>query len=380
MVAQLQQGESMRIQASVLAGVGATFDVREVDLAGPLEGEILVRIAATGLCASDVNAIDGKRTLVPFPAVVGHEAAGVVEAVGPGVVDIVVGDHVVLSIVPYCGACDFCERGIPNFCATAGSAMAAGALFDGTRRLSSRGAALHHFLTVSSFAEYAVVPASGAVKIDPTMPLDRAALLSCAVLTGYGAVRRTAGVEPGARVAVFGCGGIGLNSIQGARIAGATTIVAVDVSEEKLELARLMGATHVINSRTASAPDVIRELTGGADYVFESSGVPEVVTDAWRSVGPRGELILVGLFRQGTVLPIDAGPFVNEQTIRGCYFGSSDIREDIPELVRLYLAGELLLDELISHRIGLSDLDEAVGRLRRGEGARSVVVFEEALA
>lgn len=366
----------MKIQAAVLGGVGEDFDVRDVDITGPGPSEVLVRIAATGVCASDVNAIDGKRTLVPFPAILGHEAAGVVVEVGPGVDSVAPGDHVVLSIVPSCGACDYCASGIPNFCAVAGTAMAAGTLFDGSRHLSVEDGNINHFLTVSSFAEFSVVPESGLVKIDPAMPLDRAALISCAVLTGYGAVVNTARVKAGSSVAVFGCGGIGLNVIQGARIAGASTIIAVDVSAEKLDLARRLGATDVIDSRAANAAEAIRSLTGGVDYVFEASGVPEVVPAAWASVGPRGELVLVGLFRQGTTLPIDVGPFVNEQAIRGCYFGSSDIQQDIPQLVSLYLSGELILDELISERLALGDIDKAVSRLRAGEGARSVIVFD----
>ena len=366
----------MKIQAAVLPAAQQQFEVREVDLSAPGPGEVLVRIVATGVCASDVNAIDGKRTLVPFPAVLGHEAAGVVAGVGSGVAHVVPGDHVVLSIVPSCGKCDFCSRGIPNFCTTAGKAMWEGTLFDGSRHLSGEAGDIHHFLTVSSFADHAVVPASGLVKIDPAMPLDTAALLSCAVLTGFGAVVNTAQVQPGATVAVFGCGGIGLNAIQGARIAGANVIVAVDVSDEKLELARRLGATHTINSRTTDAAAAIKDLTGGVDFCFEASGVADVVPAAWACVGPRGELVLVGLFRSGTTLSIDAGPFVNEQAIRGCYFGSSDIQRDIPRLVSLYLAGDLLLDELISERLNLADIDRAVDRLRSGEGARSVIVFE----
>lgn len=366
----------MDIRAAVLPGVGADFEVMSLTLDPPRAGEVLVRVTATGICASDVNAIDGKRTLVPFPAVLGHEAAGVVVEKGPDVDHVSVGDHVIMSIVPSCQECESCRAGVPNFCTTAGGAMAAGALLDGTRRLGSDAGAVHHFLTVSSFADHAVVPASGLVKIDPAMPLDRAALISCAVLTGYGAVVNTAKVRAGSTVAVFGCGGIGLNVIQGARIAGASRIFAVDVSGEKLDLARLLGATDLVDSREVDAAQAIRELSGGVDYVFEASGVPEVVPVAWASVGPRGELVLVGLFRQGTTLPIDAGPFVNEQAIRGCYFGSSDIRRDIPTLVSLYLSGDLILDELISERLALPDIDRAVDRLRAGEGARSVIIFD----
>jgi len=222
----------VRMTAAVLGGVGQKLRIDEVELAPPRDGEVLVKVAASGLCASDLNAIDGKRTLAPFPLVPGHEAAGVVAQTGPRVTRLKAGDAVVMSIVPSCGDCPACARGRRNYCQTAGRAMGRGGLLDGSLRLSRSGEPLHHFLTVSSFAQYAVVPESGAVAIDARMPLDRAALISCAVLTGVGAVRNTARVRPGSRVAVFGCGGVGLNAVQGARLAGASRIVAIDLTEE----------------------------------------------------------------------------------------------------------------------------------------------------
>lgn len=217
----------MKMKAALLPGTQQPLEIDEVDLAPPREREVLVRIAASGLCASDLNALDGKRTLAPFPTILGHEAAGVVVETGSGVERLRAGDHVVLSIVPSCGRCAMCRRGRTNYCELTALAMANGNLLDGSSRLSLRGKRLNHFLTVSSFAEYAVVPESGAVAIDPAMPLDRAALISCAALTGFGAVHNTARVRPGQSVAVFGCGGVGLNVVQGARIAGAAPIVAV---------------------------------------------------------------------------------------------------------------------------------------------------------
>ena len=240
------------MRAAVLTGVNTAFRVAEVDLAPPRAGEVLVRVAASGLCRSDLNAITGKRTLVPFPSVIGHEASGVVVECGPGVERLREGDAVVLSIVPSCGSCGACAVRRTNYCAVAGAAMAAGALLDGTRRLSSGGRELHHFLTVSSFAQYAVVPESGAVALPKSMPLDQAALLSCAVVTGFGAVHNTARVVAGSRVAVYGCGGVGLNIVQGARLAGAGQIIAVDVSDDKLELARRLGATGTVDARGGS--------------------------------------------------------------------------------------------------------------------------------
>ena len=366
----------MKMKAAVLNGVGQKFEIKEIDIASPKNGEVLVKIKASGLCASDLNAIDGKRNLVPFPAVIGHEAAGEVVECGENVTNVNVGNHVVLSIVPSCGTCEYCRKGNPNFCTTAGNAMGEGGLFDGTSRLSLNGEKLNQFLTVSSFAEYAVVPATGLVKIPEDMPLDRAALISCAVLTGYGSVVNTAKVKKDSTVAVFGCGGVGLNIIQGAKIAGAKRIFAIDVTKEKLNLAKKLGATDLVNSRQSDPVKEIKEITSGVDFVFEALGREETIQQAWKTVGPFGQLTLVGLMKHGASLTIDAGPFVNEQSIKGCYFGSSNIQQDVPILVDKYLAGELKLDELISRRIKLEELNDAFNQLRNGEGARSVLVFE----
>ena len=265
----------------------------------PGDGEVLVKVAASGLCASDLNAIDGKRTLAPFPLVLGHEAAGVVTQTGPGVTRLKVGDAVVMSIVPSCGDCPACVRGRRNYCQTASRAMSRGGLLDGSLRLSRDGQPLHHFLTVSSFAQYAVIPESGAVAIDARMPLDRAALISCAVLTGVGAIRNTARVRPGSRVAVFGCGGIGLNAVQGARLAGAARIAAVDVTEEKLDLARRFGATDVVHAGQEDPAAAIRRLMSGVDYAFETAGREQTVQQAWASLDVGGEAIVVGLMPHG---------------------------------------------------------------------------------
>ncbi len=363
------------MKAAVLAGIGAKLEVREVEIASPKAGEVLVKVAASGLCASDLNAIDGKRKLVPFPAVIGHEASGVVVEVGPGVINVKIGDHVIMSIVPSCGNCDYCRSGRPNYCSTAGSAMSVGGLFDGTSRLSEAGERLNQFLCVASFAEYAVVPESGIVVIPKEMPLDRAALISCAVITGVGAALNTAKVRAGSRVAVFGCGGVGLNILQGARLAGAKRIIAVDVSLEKLELAAKVGATDLVNAALVDPVTAIRELVGGVDYAFEALGREETVAQAWKTVDVDGLLTLVGLLKNGATITLDAGPFVNEQSIKGCYFGSANLSRDVPFVIKSYLSGQLLLDELISDRIDLNHLNEAFDKLRRGEGARSVLVF-----
>ena len=363
------------MRAAVLTGVNAAFQVTDVDLAPPRAGEVLVKIAASGLCGSDLNAITGKRTLVPFPAVIGHEASGVVVGCGPGVQRLREGKAVILSIVPSCRTCRACAMKRPNYCTVAAAAMKAGSLMDGTRRLSRGGRELNHFLAVSSFAQYAVVPESGVVELPDAMPLDEAALLSCAVLTGFGAVHNTAKVAAGSRVAVFGCGGVGLNIIQGARLAGAGRIIAIDVSDDKLELARRLGATDSIDARADDPAAAVRDLVGGADYAFEALGQQETVLEAWASLDTGGELVLVGLLPAGARLTIDAGPFVNEQSVKGCYFGSAELSRDVPILVGHYLRGDLVLDELITRRITLDELDDAFDDLRAGRGARSVLVF-----
>ena len=365
------------MRAAVLPGPRREFEVGEVELESPRRGEVLVQIAATGLCASDLNALDGKRTLVPFPAVLGHEAAGVVQEIGDGVGRVGVGDHVVLSILPSCGRCSACVTGRPNHCETAAAAMRRGALLDGSSRLSAHGRRLHHFLGVSSFAECAVVPESAVTVIDPAMPLDRAALIGCGVLTGVGAVRNTAAVQPGARVAVFGCGGVGLSAIQGARIAGAATIVAIDVQPDKLALALTLGATDVVDGNDGDAVAAVRGASdGGVDYAFEAAGRQETIAQAWSSLAVGGQLVIIGVLASGAKLTIDADPLLEEKRIAGCYLGSASLRRDVPELVSLYLDGRLLLDELISRRLSLTQLDEAFERLRSGTEARQVVVFD----
>jgi S-(hydroxymethyl)glutathione dehydrogenase / alcohol dehydrogenase len=360
----------------MLTGPRRPFEVVDVQLAPPRSREVLVRVAASGLCGSDLNAIDGKRSLVPFPAILGHEAAGIVEEVGDDVEAVRIGDHVVLSILTSCGCCGACASGRRNHCETAAATMRDGALLDGSSRLSIGDERLHHFLGVSSFAEHAVVPESGVTVIDPAMPLDRAALIGCGVLTGFGAVRNTAGVQPGARVAVFGCGGVGLSAVQAARIAGAASIVAVDVHPDKLALARAVGATAVVDASASDPVAAVRAAAdGGVNYAFEAAGREETIAQAWASLAVGGQLVIIGLLASGAKLTIDADPLLEEKRIGGCYLGSASPARDVPALVSLYLDGQLLLDELITRRLELADLDEAFERMRAGSEARQVLVF-----
>jgi S-(hydroxymethyl)glutathione dehydrogenase / alcohol dehydrogenase len=366
----------MRVRGAVLPGPRRAFEVIDVELESPRSREVLVRVAASGLCGSDLNAIDGKRTLVPFPAILGHEAAGVVEELGDEVEGVRVGDHVVLSILTSCGGCPACAIGRRNHCETAAATMSEGALLDGSSRLSFEGGPLHHFLGVSSFADHAVVPESAVTVIDPAMPLDRAALIGCGVLTGFGAVRNTAKVPQGARVAVFGCGGVGLSAVQAARIAGAASIVAVDVHPDKLALARMVGATAVVDAGASDPVAAVRAATdGGVDYAFEAAGREETIAQAWASLAVGGELVIVGLLASGAKLTVDADRLLEEKRIGGCYLGSASPARDVPALVSLYLDGQLLLDELITRRLELTELDDAFERMRTGTEARQVVVF-----
>jgi S-(hydroxymethyl)glutathione dehydrogenase / alcohol dehydrogenase len=367
----------MKTEAAVLWRPGEPVEIVEVDLAPPRDGEVLVKIAACGVCASDLYVVDGDLP-EPLPLVLGHEASGVVAEVGPGVEALAPGDHVVLALVPSCGECAECRRGRHNFCEVGARMAATGTLADGTSRLSANGTTLHHFNSVSSFAGHAVVPESVAVKIRPDVALDTAALIGCAVLTGCGAVMNTAGVEEGATVAVWGCGGVGANVVQAARLAGAAQIVAVDVRPEKLEVAQILGATDGV----LAAPDVdvvaaVKDLTaGGPDYAFEVIGTEATIQEAWAAAGPRGTVVVVGIMPKGSTLTIDPWQFFAEKTLKGSFLGSARIREDIPRLVDLVAAGELRLDALVERRISLAELPEAFERLRAGDGLRQLVVFD----
>jgi S-(hydroxymethyl)glutathione dehydrogenase / alcohol dehydrogenase len=367
----------VRTLAAVLWEVGRPVEIAEVDLAPPREGEVLVKIAACGVCASDLHVVEGDLP-EPLPLVLGHEAAGVVAKVGQGVDSLAPGDHVVLALVPSCGECDECRRGRPNFCRLGARMAASGTLADGTSRLSLDGTTLHHFNSVSSFAGHAVVPESVAVKIRDDVPLDTVALVGCAVLTGWGAVVNTARVPEGASVAVWGCGGVGLNIVQAARLAGAGPIVAVDVRPQSLDLARSLGATHALQA----GPDVdvvhaVRDITnGGPDYGFEAIGREATIQEAWAAVGPRGTVVVVGIMPKGSTLELDPWQFFLEKTLKGSFLGSANVREDVPRLVDLYASGDLRLDELVDRRIPLEELPGAFDRLRAGEGLRQLVVFD----
>lgn len=365
------------MKAAVLWEPRTRVEILDVELAPPRAGEVLVRIAACGVCASDLHVVDGDLP-EPLPIVLGHEASGVVVEAGPGVEHLREGDHVVLALVPSCGECSSCRRGRPTFCELFGQCASDGVLADGTSRLSVDGTTLHHFNSVSSFAEYAVVPESAAVVVRRDVPLQAAALVSCAVVTGFGAVVNTGKVEEGATVAVWGCGGVGLNVVQAARLAGAERIVAVDTRPEKLELARRLGATDAVRAGEGvdASAEVHELLPGGADYAFEAIGREETINEAWAAVRAGGTVVVLGLMPKGSRLTIDPWGFINEKTLRGCFLGTAQIERDIPRLVELVQEGQLELEELVSRRIRLEELPQAFDRLRAGDAVRQLVVFD----
>lgn len=373
----------MRIRAAVLRHPSQHVEVEMVELDPPKAGEVLVRVAAAGVCHSDVRHADGELGVGLWPAVMGHEGAGVVEAVGDGVTHVVPGDHVAFCFVPACRACRFCLAGKPNLCVVVGEHGARGMLMDGTSRLRlSDGTVLQHGLRTACFAEYTVVAAGGAVPIPRELPLWQAALLGCGVVTGIGAVRNVARVQQGESVAVIGCGGVGLQVVAGARLAGADPIIAIDRVPEKLELARSQGATHVVDVAAEVDPaGAVHALTGGGvDHAFEVIGRPETIRLAWDAIRPGGSAIVVGLAPMGVEASVPAIEFLLDKSLKGTYYGSGDPAAELPELAGLALSGDLDLARVVSHVVPLEGIAEALDRLRSGEGARTILVLDAALA
>jgi S-(hydroxymethyl)glutathione dehydrogenase/alcohol dehydrogenase len=365
----------VRIHAAVLREPGTPVRVEEVELDEPKDDEVLVRVAAAGVCHSDVRFADGALGEGRWPMVLGHEGAGVVESVGAAVTHVRPGDRVAFCFVPACGSCVRCREGKPNLCERAAVATLKGTLLDGTSRLGE----LQHCLLTSCFAERAVVSAAGAIPLPDTIPLWQSALLGCGVVTGVGAVRNTARVREGESVCVVGCGGVGLQVVAGARLAGAAPIVAVDRDASKLELALRRGATHAVDA--AEGPRAVKRLTGGGvDHAFEVVGRPETIRFAWDVLHPGGVATVVGLAERGAEVSLPAIEFLSEKSIRGCYYGSSNVAVDLPELVQLVVDGKLELADVVSHFTDLDGVEEALGRLRRGEGARTIVVIDAELA
>lgn len=374
----------MKISGAVLNQMGAAtpyaqskpLAIEQVDLEGPGPGEVLVKIAAAGLCHSDLSVINGDRPR-PTPMLLGHEAAGIVEACGAGVDDLQEGDHVVMVFVPSCGHCAPCAEGRPALCEPGAAANTAGTLLTGARRLRRGGQPLHHHLGCSAFAEYATVSRRSLVKIDRELPLAEAALFGCAVLTGVGAVVNTARVTMGQTLGVIGLGGVGLAAVLGAVAAGASRIVAIDLAEDKLQLATALGATDVFDAASETCVDEVRSATrGGVDFALEFAGAVKAMELAYRITRRGGTTISAGLPPPTHTLQI---PHVNmvaeERTIKGSYIGTCVPVRDLPRYIALYRQGRLPVDRLLTGRLRLADINLGFDRLREGAAVRQVVEF-----
>ena len=376
----------MKTRAAILDRIGAPppyavskpLRIAEADLAPPGPGEVLVRIAAAGLCHSDLSVINGDRPR-PMPMALGHEAAGVVQALGAGVTDLQPGDHVVMVFMPSCGHCAPCAEGRPALCEPGAAANGAGTLLSGHRRLTCDGAEVNHHLGVSAFAGHAVVSRRSLVRVDRGLPLDQAALFGCAVLTGVGAVVNTARLQPGQTAAVIGLGGVGLACVLGALAAGAAQVVAVDLSDDKLALARELGATSAVNARDPDAAARIRsETRGGVDVAFEMAGAVPAMALAYAATRRGGLTVTAGLPPPDAALPLPLVQLVaEERTVRGSYIGACVPSRDIPRYIALFRAGRLPVDRLLSGRLHLDEINAGFDRLREGRAVRQVIEFAD---
>jgi S-(hydroxymethyl)glutathione dehydrogenase/alcohol dehydrogenase len=360
------------MKAAVLREVNKPLEIEDVQLADPGPREVLVRTVAAGVCHSDLHFQNGSYPY-PLPSVLGHESAGVVEAVGSMVDYVKPGDHVITCLSAFCGHCEDCLTGHMSLCQEPELQRHQ----DEPPRIAVGGETVHQFLNLSSFAEYMLIHEHALTKIREDMPMDRAALIGCAVTTGVGAVIHTAGVEPGSTVVVIGCGGVGLSCINGAEIAGAARIIAIDTVTSKLDLARKFGATDVINAGDGDPIEAVRELTdGGVHYSFEAIGLKATTEQSFKMLRRGGTATIIGMIPVGTMIELHGPEFLQERTIQGSNMGSNRFRVDMPRFVDFYLQGKLHLDDMISGRIKLEDVNDALAALETGEVARNVIMFE----
>lgn len=367
----------MKFRAAVLHEVGKPVAIEPVEVATLGDHDVLVRVGATGLCHTDLEVTQGSLRR-PLPTILGHEAAGTVEQVGAGVTDVKPGDHVVCSWNPSCGHCFYCDDGHPILCELVNRHANQGKLLDGASRLTLRGQPLNHFMMISSHAEYCVVPEAGAVKVPKEIPFDRACLIGCAVMTGFGAATNIAPVSFGATVVVIGCGGVGLSALQGAALRQASRVIAVDLDDAKLQSALLFGATDTLNPKRDDVASAVRERTGGrgADFTFEAAGNEKAMRLAMEVTRPGGEAVMLGKVPVNDDVKFRWGSLMGEKRITRSSYGGARPHRDFPALARAYLDGRLKLDEMITQRIPLERINEGYAALAQGKGIRCVVVFD----
>ena len=360
------------MRAAVLRKVGGALEIEEVQTADPAPREVLVRTVAVGVCHSDIHFQTGSYPYL-LPTILGHESAGVVEAVGENVHYVKPGDHVITCLSAFCGHCEYCLTGHMSLCREPELQRQP----DQASRLSANGETIYQFLNLSSFAEYMLVHEHTLAKIRKDMPFDRAALIGCGVTTGVGAVIHTAQVEPGTTVSVIGCGGVGLSCINGAELAGAGRIIAVDTRASKLELAKQFGATDLVNASEVDPVEAVRDLTGvGVHYSFEAIGLKDTTEQAWKMLKPGGCATVIGMIPVGTNIEIHGPDLLFERKLQGSNMGSNRFRVDMPRYVDFYLAGKLHLDQMISGHLRLDQVNEAFTALESGEVARNVIMFD----
>ena len=359
------------MKAAVFHGPQKPLTIEDVDIAKPIGREVLVRTVASGVCHSDLHFVDGFYPF-PAPAILGHEAAGIVEAVGPHVTEFKAGDHVIACLSVFCGHCTYCLTGRTHLCQSRPVRTP-----QEPPKLSWKGAPVNQFANLSAYAEQMLVHENGLVKVRDDMPLDLASLIGCSVITGYGAVVHTAKVEPGSTVAIFGAGGIGLATINAAQIAGAARIVAIDKDPFKLELARSFGATDVVDANEGDTVKRIVELTGGGvQYSFECIGLKATAEQSFSALRSGGTATLIGMIPVGTKIELHGPDFLRERRIQGCMMGSNRFRTDMPRLIEFYLQGRLHLAEMVSARIALAQINDGFAALKAGGVARNVIVFD----
>ncbi|MBK8288106.1 MAG: S-(hydroxymethyl)glutathione dehydrogenase/class III alcohol dehydrogenase [Cellvibrionales bacterium] len=369
----------MKTRAAVAWAPNKPLTIEEVDLQGPQAGEVMVKLVATGVCHTDAYTLSGEDSEGVFPCILGHEGAGVVVEVGAGVTSVAVGDHVIPLYTPECGQCKFCLSGKTNLCQAIRSTQGKGLMPDGTSRFSKDGKPIFHYMGTSTFSEYTVLPEIALAKINKAAPLDKVCLLGCGITTGIGAVLNTAKVEPGSTVAVFGLGGIGLSVLQGAVMAKASRIIAIDINESKFEMAKMLGATDCVNPKNFDRPiqEVIVDMTdGGVDYSFECIGNVNLMRSALECCHKGwGESVIIGVAGAGQEIATRPFQLVTGRVWRGSAFGGVKGRTQLPDYVERYMKGEIKIDEMVTYTMPLEDINRAFDLMHEGKAIRSVIIY-----